>query len=452
MDATERRALRRDVFRQSWPLVLQNLARTLMFFVDTAMIGRLDESSLAAMGIAGPLSFWVVSVLASVAVGTLATVARAWGARDVARARAEASASVVLSLALALPLTAVGALALPEFVRLFPVPGAPGAAEAARGFLRFEGAAFGFLCLDLAASGILRGAGATRVPLLATLVANLVNVALNWVFIYGHLGAPAMGVPGAGLATAVAMAVQAVLTFGYLWLPSSPVRLSVAGLRAVGRESLLRLLRVSLPAAVEPLIVQSGFLAFTGIVTRLGATSMAAHRTAIAVESLTFMGGYGFVMAGSALVGQSLGEGRPDRAARALFECARLAVAAMSAMGVLFLVAPGPFVAVFASGPETAAAQALAADCLRIAGFEQPFMALAMALAGGLRGAGDTRSPVAVAIVGVWLVRLPVAWALAVPAGLGLKGVWITMIVDWAVRTLVLAFAVRSGRWKTIRL
>ena len=79
-------------------------------------------------------------------------------------------------------------------------------------------------------------------------------------------------------------------------------------------------------------------------------------------------------------------------------------------------------------------------------------MALAMALAGGLRGAGDTKSPVAVALLGVWLVRLPVAWALAFPAGLGLRGVWITMIVDWAVRTLVLAVAVRRGRWKSIRL
>jgi putative MATE family efflux protein len=452
MEASERRELRREVLRQSWPLVLQNLARTLMFFVDTAMIGRLDESSLAAMGIAGPLSFWVVSVLASVAVGAVATVARAWGAKDLDRARAEAASVVALSAALAVPLTAVGALALPVLTSFFRMTDAPGAAVAAAGYLRFEGAAFGFLALDLAATGILRGAGATRVPLVATVVANAVNIVLNWVFIYGNLGAPAMGVPGAGLATAVAMAVQACITFGYLWTARCPVRLSTASLRAVTRASIARLLRVSVPAALEPLVLQSGFLAFTKLVTGLGATSMAAHRTALAVESLTFMGGYGFVMAGSALVGQSLGAGRPDLASRALFECARLAVLAMGAMGVLFLAAPEPFVRIFASGEKTAEAAALAASCLRIAGIEQPFMALAMALAGGLRGAGDTRSPVAVALVGVWLVRLPVAWALAVPAGLGLRGVWITMIVDWAVRTLILAVAVGRGRWKSIRL
>ncbi|HYE97293.1 MAG TPA: MATE family efflux transporter, partial [Planctomycetota bacterium] len=124
----------------------------------------------------------------------------------------------------------------------------------------------------------------------------------------------------------------------------------------------------------------------------------------------------------------------------------------MSSVGVLFLAVPSAFVAVFVEGPEMASTAALAADCLRIAAFEQPFMALAMALAAGLRGAGDTRSPVAVAVLGVWIVRVPLAWALAFPAGLGLHGIWLTMIVDWAVRTGILAVRVKAGRWKDVRL
>jgi putative MATE family efflux protein len=452
MDAEERRSLRREVLRQSWPLVLQNLSRTLMFIVDTAMIGRLDESSLAAMGVAGPVSFLVVSLLASLAVATVATVARAWGARDPAKAESEAAASALVALAVGLPLSLLGAFAVPELARLFPVEGDPRVTGSARAFLRFEGAAFLFVCLDLSASGILRGAGSTRVPMIATIAANAVNVFLNWVLIYGNLGAPALGMPGAGLATAVAMAVQGLVPFVFLWTPAAPVRLTLKSLRAVRRDDLARLLRLALPAALEPLVVQTGFLAFTRLVTLLGSSAMAAHRTAIAVESLTFMGGYGFVMAGSALVGQALGEGRPDRASRALFECSRFAVLAMSGVGVLFLLVPGLFVSIFISGPGTAGAAGLAADCLRIAAVEQPFMALAMALAGGLRGAGDTRSPVAVAVVGLWLVRFPVAWALAFPAGLGLQGIWITMIVDWAARSAVLGWSVARGRWKSIRL
>lgn len=446
MTPLERRALRREVWRQAWPLVLQNLSRMVMFWVDTAFAGRLDKTSQAAMGVAGPISYTVVSVLAALSVGTIATVARAWGERDPARLRREASASVVLALAAGVPLTLLGVWGLPAAATFFPVPDAPGATRAAQAFLRWESCAFLFLCLDLSASGILRGAGRTAVPMAASVAANLLNVPLAWALMFGKLGAPRMGLEGAGVATAIAMSVQGLITFGYLWSSRSPVRPS---LRA-GRDELLRLARVALPAAVEPLVLHLGFLAYTKTVTSLGETALAAHRVALAVESLTFMGGYGFVMAASALVGQALGEGRPEKADAALRACGRLALSVMVPIGAVFLVAPRPFASVFAPGlPDV---ESLAAACLRIAAFSQPFMALAMTLAGGLRGAGDTRTPVTTALVGVWLVRVPLAWALALPAGLGLKGIWLTMIVDWAARTLVLGVVYRRGRWKALQL
>lgn len=442
----DRPALRREVWRQAWPLVLQNLSRMVMFWVDTAFAGRLDESAQAAMGVAGPISYTVVSVLAALSVGTIATVSRAWGEGDPLRRERAASASVVLALIAGVPLTLVGLWALPALATLFPMPGAPGATASAQAFLRWEAGAFLFLCLDLAASGILRGAGKTGVPMLASVFANALNVPLAWMFMFGHLGAPRMGLEGAGVATATAMSVQGLITFGWLWTKGSPIR---PKLRAA-REDLAKLVRVALPAAVEPLVLQAGFLAYTKIVTLLGATAMAAHRTALAVESLTFMGGYGFVMAASGLVGQALGEGRPDKADAALRECGRLALLVMVPIGALFFIAPGPFTRVFT--PDLPEVSALSAACLRIAAFSQPFMALAMTLGGGLRGAGDTRSPVATAVVGVWLIRIPLAWALAFPLGLGLRGIWITMIVDWASRTATLAAVYRRGRWKAIKL
>ena len=452
MDRAERAGLRRELFRQAWPLVLLNLSRTFMFFVDTALVGRLDEASLASMGIIGPISYTLLSVLTALSTGTLATVARAFGEKDPAKQRRSAAAGLVLAALAGLPLTLGGILLLPEMARLFPIEGAPEATGMARAYLRIEGAALFFICLDLAASGILRGVGETRVIMAASIGANVVNAALDAVLIFGLLGAPRMGVVGAGLGTAIAQTLQAVVLVGVLWTRFSPLRLDLRALRAVDRPALARLLRVTGPAVVEPMVLQSGFLAYTKIVTLLGATSLAAHRAALAVESLTFMGAYGFVMAGSALVGQTLGQGRPDRAAAALTICARLTAGVMSSVGLFFLAVPYVFVGIFVEGPELAGAAGLAADCLRIAAVEQPFMGLAMALAAGLRGAGDTRSPVAVAVLGVWMVRVPLAWALAFPAGLGLHGIWITMIVDWAVRTLILAFLVKRGRWKDIRL
>lgn len=448
----ERAAIRREVARQAWPVVLQMLLKTLMFYVDTWMISGVGPEAMAAMGVVGPISHTLVAILSALSVGTVATVARAWGEGDRAKQQREASAAVTLAFAIGLPLTAAGLLLLPGLAEFFRVPDSPAVTAMARSFLRIEASVFLFFCLDAVATGILRAAGRTVLPMVATLGANVLNIFLNWVFIYGNLGAPRMEVAGAGLATSIAIAVQGAALFVALWLPSSPIRLTWAGLRGVTRDSLARLVRVSIPAGVEPLILQSGFLVYNKAITELGVIPMAAHRAAITVESLTFMPAWGFGVAGSAVVGQYLGAGRPDRADAGFRECARLSTLLLLGMGLVFLFWAEPLVRLFLRGPGEAATVAAAAACLRIASIEQPFMALGMALGGALRGAGDTRSPVIVGVLGVWGVRVPLAWTLAFPGGLGLNGIWITMIADWAVRTAVFAILYRRGRWKTIKL
>jgi putative MATE family efflux protein len=448
----ERAAIRREVSRQAWPVVLTMLLKTLMFYVDTYMISGVGPEAMAAMGVVGPISHTLVAVLSALSVGTVATVSRAWGEGDRDRQRLEASTSVVLALGVGVPLTIVGVLVLPGMADLFRVPDSPAVAEMARRFLRIESAIFLFFCLDAAATGILRAAGRTVLPLAATLVANALNVFLNWVFIYGNLGAPRMEVAGAALATSISFALQGSVIFISLWLPRSPIRLSVGALRAVTRASMARLVRVSIPAAVEPLVLQSGFLIYNKIITELGLIPMAAHRAAITVESLTFMPAYGFAVAGSAVLGQFLGAGRPDKADAGLRVSAAMSTLFLTAAGILFFFFSPPLVRLFLRGPGEAATVAMAATCLRISAFEQPFMALAMALGGGLRGAGDTKSPVIVGVLGIWGVRIPLAWALAFPAGLGINGIWMTMIADWAVRTAVFALIYRRGRWKSITL
>jgi putative MATE family efflux protein len=448
----ERAAIRRDVTRQAWPVVLQMLLKTLMFYVDTYMISAVGPAAMAAMGVVGPISHTLVAILSALSVGTIATVARAWGEGDRVRQQREACAAVALAFAVGLPLTVLGTVFLPGLADLFRVPDSPHVTEMARQFLRIESLIFLFFCLDAVATGILRAAGHTVFPLVATLAANGLNIFLNWVFIYGNLGAPRLEVAGAAVATSVSFALQGTALFAYLWLPRSPIRLTLAGLRGVTRESMARLVRVSIPAAFEPVILQSGFLLYNKAITALGVIPMAAHRAAITVESLTFMPAWGFAVAGSAVVGQYLGAGRPDRAEAGLRECARLSTALLTVMGVVFFFTAEPLVRLFLRGPGEAATVAAAAACLRIAAFEQPFMAMGMALGGALRGAGDTRSPVIVGILGVWGVRIPMAWALAFPAGLGLNGIWITMIADWALRTVVFSILFRRGRWKAIKL
>lgn len=446
----ELRGIRREVFRLAWPVVLQQFLRTLTFFVDTFMVARLGNSAVAAMGVVGPVSFTVTAFLAALGVGTIATVSRSTGEEDPAKRAQDAATSLGMALAVGSLASVLGWFFLPQAAEAFGVPGDPEVARQAKGYLAWLGAAQFFLLVEASATGILRAAGDTRTPLVIGAFCQGVHIAANYALIFGKLGAPALGVTGAGIATAGALALQALLTVGWLVSPWSRLRLRAGMFAQVSRASASRLLRVTLPAAVEPLILQSGFLVYLKAVTSLGTESLAAHRAAITVESISFLPAYGLAIACSALVGQSLGARRPSDADAAVRESGRLAIGFMCATGAVFALFSVPLVRLVAPGDE--AVIGAAALCLVISALEQPFLGLAMTLGGALRGAGDTRSPLVVAAVGVWGVRVPLAYALAFPAGLGLPGIWITMIADWAVRFAVFFWIVRRGKWKAIRL
>jgi len=284
--------------------------------------------------------------------------------------------------------------------------------------------------------------------------ANAANTLGNFVLIFGAWGMPELGVRGSGVATAIAIAGQGVATGLVLASGTARVRIGAAAFRRVTREAVARLARVTIPATVEPLILQSGFLVFTRFVNILGAEAAAAHRVAIAVESMSFMPGTGFSIACSALVGQRLGAKDPEGAALRARESMRLSIYVMGALGILFAGAPGALVQLFMDPamPGAAAVAPLAALCLTLGAFEQPALGTAMTLQGALRGAGDTRSPVLVAALGVWGARVPLAYLLTRTFPLGLAGVWITTVVDWTVRAAVTAWIYRRGKWREVKL
>ena len=440
--------LRREILRLAWPVVLQQAYRSVLFYVDMLMVGRLGATAMAAIGVAGPMIWTLSTVLGALAVGTTAVIARNTGAGDAARSRRDAGAALGMAVVAGAACTLAGWFGSPALAELFAIEGSPEATAMSARYMQVVSLGFIPMLVELTGSAVLRGAGNTRVAMLAALVANLLNVAGNYALIFGNWGFEPRGVVGAAISTAIAFGAEGALILAFLFSRASPVRLRPRDLWNVSRESVARILRLSLPAAVEPLILQTGFLGYTRIVTGLGVTSMAAHRAGIAVESASFLPGYGFAIACGAIVGQCLGAAHPAQAERACRETMRITIYLMSVLGIAFLVVPEFLVGLFLPGEP--AAIRLGALSLATAAFEQPFMAAAMVLGGALRGAGDTRSPVLVAMVGMWAVRLPMAYLLAVTYGMGLVGIWITMTLDWSVRAVVFWILYKRGRWRTL--
>jgi multidrug resistance protein, MATE family len=279
-------------------------------------------------------------------------------------------------------------------------------------------------------------------------IVNLLNITLSWLLVGGHMGMPELGVNGAAVGASVSRAMGGVLVIGLLLRGRSGLRLQLGGLR-LDRGLIRRILRIGMPVALDQLIFRLGMLAYMRTVAALGTVAFAAHQVALNAESISFMPGFGFAVAATTLVGQGLGARDPERAQRdvtvAFYVCAGL----MSALGVLFLVLPEQLIGFFTSDPEVIAQ---GVPPLRLVGVVQPFLSAMMVFAGALRGAGDTLTPMCVNGAGIWLLRVPLAWALTRIWSWGLLGVWIAMSLDMCVRGTVLFMRFRLGKWKTIKV
>ncbi|MBI3270283.1 MAG: MATE family efflux transporter [Planctomycetes bacterium] len=441
-----RRRLRREVWRLAWPVIVQNFFQTLILTTDALFVGWLGTSSLAAMGVAWPI-FWSSSaILFAIQVGALALVARAVGEGDPEKSRESAATALVAGLFLGLPLAAACSLGAEPLARLFSAD--PELVHRASLFLAVASLSLPFSILTHVGTAVLRGSGNTSTPMWVAGGVNLINIALNYLLIFGRYGFPELGITGAGVATLSARMVEGLVLAGWLCRRDAVIRLTLADLGRISRASLARFLRVTVPAMVEPLVLHSGFLVFSGLISSLGAASMAAHRVAVSIESFTFMPGFAFGIASATLVGQALGARRPRQAEVSCQEALRMAMLLMVGVGLAYLVAPVALARCFTTDPDVLPK---VVTCLLLAGLEQPFMAVGLTLQGALRGAGDTRSTVYVAAVGVWAVRVPFVW-LAVRHGFGLGGVWAVALVDWSIRAGIYWWLYRRGRWKAVAL
>jgi putative MATE family efflux protein len=416
--------------------------------VDTAMVGRLGAYALASVGLANQIFNISLTVFAALATGSTALVARYIGAES----REEAAEVARQSLVVGVYVSGVVLLALvgmgPAFLRLL-FPRAEEAVLYHGGlYVRIVAAAQMFNYFLIIINGVLRGAGDTQTPMRITALVNGINVILNAFLIYGIGPFPALGVAGAAIATAISQSIGGLLAARAL-LRSQLVLVKLSDSFRPNAVMIKRIMNIGVPAGVEQGIMRVAQLAYTMIVSSLGTVAYAAHQVALNAESLSFMPGAGFAVAATTLVGQNLGAERPDEAEKAGYESRRMAVVVMSVMGVVFLLFPRPLVSIFSADPEV---MELAVVCLRLVAVSQPALATIMVLAGALRGAGDTRAIVKITLLGFILVRICVAYVLAVVLGIGLVGAWIGMVVDLFFRSFLINQRFRSGQWKLIRV
>jgi MATE family multidrug resistance protein len=390
-------SLRWRVFQLAWPVILDNLLQTLLGIVDTIMVGRLGADALAGVGTAQQFLFFLIAILSAVAIGSSIVTAQAVGARDHSTASRISKQSLIWSLVLTVPLAIAGAVFSRQLMHLLGVTNAVAAIGGT--YLTITMLAGVVLVVPFIASALLRGAGDTRTPLVATTGANVVNAVVAYVLIFGAFGIPALGVNGSAWGAVAGRLVGLVILLVALW--SGRAGLSVRGRHGWRPEAALarRVVDLGAPAAVEQIAVSAGFLVMAVVVAHLGTDSLAASRVVGNVLGLSLLPGFGFGIAATALVGQSIGASIPEEGEQAATIAVQWAVIWMSVLGLLFILLRGPLVTLFTTDPGVL--QIGAATMIPL-GLTQPLWAVSFVGAGALRGAGNTRFPLMMTIVDIW--------------------------------------------------
>ena len=411
----------RSVFTLAWPLVLAEIGWMAMALVDTIMVGRLPNSAEAIGGVAlGGVIFYTAAIFGGSLLFSLDTkVSQSFGAGDLK----DANHSLLNALYIVAPLAPALMTIVWLIGRMFPEMGVnPGVLSQALPFLRAMNWSTLPLLLYFAFRRYLQAVDLVRPVTFALISANLVNLLGDWALIYGHLGAPALGVAGSGLSTCVSRVYMAAVLFtAVLWLHRKKNLPLFQPPYAPDIRRIVELLRIGLPAGVQIFFEIGVFATVTALIARLDAASVAAHQIALNCASFTYMVPLGISSAAAVRVGQALGRGDARGAGRAGWTAIAMGAAFMSLAAVVLVLAPRLIVRIFTPDPTV---MTIGVKLLLVAAAFQLFDGLQTVATGALRGTGETRIPMFSTFVAYWVIGLPLGYYLGFNRGLGAFGLW----------------------------
>lgn len=421
----------------SIPSMLAQISTVLMFFIDASMVGHLGAEASASIGLIESTTWLVGSLLSAAATGFSVQVAHFIGANDFVKARQVFRHALICGLAFSVFLSLIGVgihSHLPYWLG-----GGADIASASSGYFLIYSLVLPFVYLYHTSEMMLKSAGNMHTPSVMAILVCICDVIFNYIFIY----ICKFGVVGAAMGTALA---YICISLPNLYLSACKNRMLNLRQDHVRfhwvKEYVQRACKISIPIAIQNILMSGAQIVSTMIVAPLGNIAIAAHSFAITAESLCYMPGYGIGDAATTLVGQTHGAGRIDLCRNFAYMTVGLGMLVMALMGVIMYVFAPEMIGVLS--PVEAIRQ-LGTTCLRIEAFAEPFFAASIVTYCVCVGAGDTFKPAAINLGTMWLVRLTLAYALS--KSYGLEGVWIAMATELTFRGVLFLIRLFRGSW-----
>ena len=421
----------------SIPSMLAQISTVMMFFIDASMVGHLGAEASASIGLIESTTWLVGSLLSAAATGFSVQVAHFIGANDFVKARQVFRHALICGLAFSVFLSLIGVgihSHLPYWLG-----GGADIASASSGYFLIYSLVLPFVYLYHTSEMMLKSAGNMHTPSVMAVLVCICDVIFNYIFIY----ICKLGVVGAAMGTALA---YICISLPNLYLSACKNRMLNLRQDHVRfhwvKEYVQRACKISIPIAIQNILMSGAQIVSTMIVAPLGNIAIAAHSFAITAESLCYMPGYGIGDAATTLVGQTHGAGRIDLCKNFAYMTVGLGMLVMALMGVIMYVFAPEMIGVLS--PVEAIRQ-VGTTCLRIEAFAEPLFAASIVTYCVCVGAGDTFKPAAINLGTMWLVRLTLAYGLS--KSYGLEGVWIAMATELTFRGVLFLIRLFRGSW-----
>lgn len=437
------------IWKLSWPMLVMMVFNFFVGFTDVYVAGFISPKVQAAVGYITQIYFIVVIVANAVSIGAIALISRAIGAGDRVKAVAAAKQSLILGAIISILFTAV---CLGFYRPIISIAGFPAEIkEIAENFLVIFSFALGPNYLLIISNAVFRAGAEVKKPLITMLIFSMANIALDFFLVLGVSPFPQMGYPGIALATVAATLLGTSINLIFLGISRS-WRAVYSNPWTFSWGTIKTIFNIGWPAAFLQIAWNLASLVLYRILGQLrenSITALASIANGLRIEAVIYLPAFALNMAASVIVGQNLGAGRPDRAEKLGWKVAWIGIAVTGVIALVIFISAERLASLLTGEPPVLAETT---RYLQINMFSEPFMALSTVMGGGLQGAGDTRATMWVIAFSMWMIRLPLAWLLAIPLGYGAPGVWTAMVVSMCCQGLLMAWWFNKGKWKTIEV
>ncbi len=444
----------RDVMIIAWPSLVELILTQLTSMADQVMVGRMVGEAgvmgLSAVGLATQPKFLLMTMIQAMNVGSTALIARFRGQQNREKANQVFRQAILLNLLMSFLFMGLGLVFSKSLIRLMAGQGiSDGTFQQAVEYLNINLYGFVPLLMSFTITASLRGIGDSRTPLIYNTIANVVNLILNYLLIYGKLGFPEMGIRGAALATVIGQTVAFCIALTKIFGERNYLRLNFREKFTFDAELMMGVVRIGFPSMIEQLFMRAGMIIYNRTVTDLGDLMYATHMVCMSIQALSFMMSQAFANSTTTLMGQSLGKRRYDMAVLYMKQARLIGGAVSMAVGALVIIFSKQIVGLYNSTP---AVIEMGAKILIIIAISLPIQSSQFIISGGLRGAGDTRFAAVVTAITVFGIRSILSILLIRVLHLGLWGAWIALLSDQMIRTGFFIYRYSTGKWAQMAL